>query len=82
MKFLSIVFVFLSFYFSGVGQASEYQTDFDKQFCAGRDKDKMCFVSIINLIATPERLHGIRVRLTAYLYADGKQTYLNLLPGT
>ncbi|MDR2113037.1 MAG: hypothetical protein LBQ62_08075 [Candidatus Accumulibacter sp.] len=86
MKFIFAVFVFLPLFFSASCHASEKPITFDDYLCAERGgKEGECTmysISLINLLATPERFHGKRVRLRAYVYADGERYLLYLLPGT
>ena len=86
MKFLAqrLVLIFL-FCFPGFCHASEDGPDSYLHFCNWRNEEGKCnlySISIINLIATPERFHRERVRLKAYVYADTEQTLLYLLPKT
>ena len=72
--------------FFGVCHASETESDWDDFFCLDLpwEKTEGCQIyraSIINLITTPERFHGKRVRVFAYASIDFEDIRLCLMPG-
>jgi hypothetical protein len=74
-----IVFLIFAFALKGIAQADPVESDFDRFFCAERDASGECTlyrVSIINLITTPEKFHGKKVRIRGYLSMEFEESAL------
>ncbi|MDR2113035.1 MAG: hypothetical protein LBQ62_08065 [Candidatus Accumulibacter sp.] len=81
MILISLLLCFINFC-----HASENQPDFDRFFCDEYSNEGECEIhapSMINLIVTPERFHGKRVRVIAYVIVlfQSREFMLFFVPG-
>lgn len=78
MKKMLVIFML---FLSGLSRASPEMSEFDRFFCAGVGSQGECVlyrVSIVNLIATPERFHGKKVQVIGYLEMGAGHIWLSL----
>jgi hypothetical protein len=80
-----MILVFPLIFLAGFCHASENPVDFDEIFCGERYVDGECkyyYASMLNLIATPERFHGKRIRVISFAVVGPEGARLVLSPGT
>jgi hypothetical protein len=82
------IIVFIIFIFAQINSvfgATFSQDDIDRIYCGGIDKQGTCSiynVSVLNLIATPERFNGKKIRVNGVLSVGHEHVVLRLSKDT
>ena len=77
----AVALLFVTSCFMGMARADSLDSNFDRFYCvekATSDECSLYGVSIINLISTPERFHGKKVRVIGFLSVGHDENVLYL----